>query len=199
MSNFPTIVLGLLSLFLVYRYTPKSWQLYLLGFLIFTTGVGSTLWHGLRESWALTFDVVPGILFLLFFIYCWGSKVFNKYWGFGLLAGVFLIQYSAFEFISFSGLVSPFIIMYATVSTLGSILIAQTYRRYGKIGHTAVLALLLALFAASMRTLDGTICETVPFGSHLLWHITLGLAAFVGVWMLIKIEQTTSQTEHQSL
>lgn len=187
-SNAPTVVLGLVAFFLVWKFAPRAWELYVLSFLLFATGVGSTLWHGTREALALTFDVAPGISFLLFFAYAWGRRTVGILAGAGAIAFLLGSQYLAFQLLPALGL-SPFFVLYGSVLALGAVLVALSFRKFGETAWMSVGAIASALFAASMRTLDGEVCSIIPFGTHLLWHVFLGLAAFLCVLFLLRVRQ----------
>jgi len=182
--------LGLLALYIVWRTSPRAWELWILSFLLLATGIGSTLWHGLRSGWALSFDVFPGVLFLLFLVFCWGALVSGRLIGF--LAPLILLGIQAFAFssLSFTGTVSPFVVLYGSILFFSILLLWGTLRKYGK--RAAVIglcAVTLALFAAAMRTIDFLVCQYVPFGTHLLWHITLGASAFTAIMLIVHIKR----------
>ena len=44
-----------------------------------------------------------------------------------------------------------------------------------------------AIVAASLRTLDLSVCEAIPVGTHFFWHIFLGMAAYAGVRMMVLL------------
>jgi len=189
-SNFPTILLGVLAFVIVWRTLPRTWELYILSFLLLATGIGSTLWHSLREGWALSFDVFPGIFFLLFFTFCWSALVAGRLVGLLVPLTLLGIQALAFSTLSFDGTISPFIVLYGSVLTFGLLLLWGTWHRYrGRATLLGLGAILLALFAATMRTIDFFACAYIPFGTHLLWHITLGASAFTAIMLILHIKR----------
>lgn len=189
-SNIPAILFGLFALWFVYFRAPKRYELYFLGFFLFATGVGSTLWHGLRTGWALMLDVVPGLLFFLFFIFCWVALLRNRLWGILAIPLFFLIQFlSVWLFSTFSLSISPFFILFGVVFLFGAILLYFTFRKYGKKPVVfASLTIIFALFAAMMRTLDLLVCSNIPFGTHLLWHLFLGLAGLAAIFVVYLLK-----------
>jgi len=193
-SNLPTILFGLFALYLVYHFAPKRWELYLLAFLLLATGIGSTLWHGTRLSWALTYaDVMPGVFFLLAFVFAWGRTLWSAHIGLGILILLFALQYVAFNFVSWGGFISPFTLLFLTLFFAGSALVWFSWKRFGVVGGTwALLTLSLAAMAAVMRTVDGPLCDVIPFGTHLFWHIFLGGAGLAGIYMLLAMRRVTS-------
>src|SRR5215467_9260882 len=94
-SNGVIVLFGLASAYLVAKRAPKAVDLYVLSALLTATGVGSGLWHGLREPWALRFDVTPGLFFLFVLVFCWARRLWSAT-GANILwsvagAGIFLL------------------------------------------------------------------------------------------------------------
>src|SRR5215475_8448319 len=76
-SNLAIVLFGVLALRVVARMAPHSTDLKVLGWLLVANGIGSGLWHGLREPWALGFDVLPGLLFLFALCFCWARRLWS--------------------------------------------------------------------------------------------------------------------------
>jgi hypothetical protein len=49
------------------------------------------------------------------------------------------------------------------------------------------LALTSAIVALTFRTMDLSVCEAFPTGTHFLWHSFLSAGGFLGVLALIEI------------
>lgn len=195
LSNFPAVALGLFALWLAYRRTPRAWELYALGFLLFATGVGSTLWHGTRAPLALTFDVLPGIFFLMLFVYAWSSALFGRLWGGAAIVGLFALQYLSFPVFGSLTRFSPFIPLFATLLAAGATLVALTFRTFPGAGWLSVAVMASALSAAIARLADQYTCETLSFGTHLFWHLGLGLAGFLGILLLMRMRDSNYSSE----
>jgi hypothetical protein len=183
-SNGAIVLFGLAAAYMVAKRAPKSVDLYVLSGLLTATGVGSGLWHGLREPWALAFDVTPGLLFLFALIFCWARRLWS-YAGAAifLLAFYLLFQYSR----EYWGLVQRWVALAPVVIVAAGALIAQTYVYSKRAALGGVVALSSALAALFFRTIDLDACAYVPFGSHFLWHILLSAAGFVGVLTLTRL------------
>lgn len=189
-SNIPTILFGLFALWFVYSRAPKRFELYFLGFFLFATGVGSILWHGFRTGWALILDVVPGLLFFIFFVFCWVTLLRDRLWGILAIPLFFLVQFLSVQlFSAFFPDTSPFLILFGVVFLFGIILLYLTARKYGKKPAVfALLTIIFALLAAIMRTIDLSVCNYIPFGTHFLWHTFLGLAGLMAVFVVYSLK-----------
>jgi hypothetical protein len=183
------VVFGLFALASVIRRTPNALSFYALCALLITNGVGSILWHGLRTRWALTLDVLPALIFVVGAIILWARYVAS--WREGLLVtagGIVLALIVRFADLPVRGgwtMMAPFII------TIAIWLIARTYSQSKKAALTGALALTSALAALTFRSIDGSMCDTVPMGTHFLWHVFLSAAAFMCLQALITLETST--------
>jgi len=194
LTNAPTVLLGVIALFLLRRVGSKNPALYTLALLLSITGVGSSLWHGTRLPWALTGDVFPGIIFLLLFLYLVGRLLWGR--TLGGVAVLFLLgfQFIAFRFLplpSIFGFYSPLILLFGSVLFIGTVFLLSSWYKMGRVTWLLAGVILFALFAAIMRTIDGAVCEMIPIGTHLLWHISLGVAGFLGIYYLHRGETET--------
>ena len=176
-----------------------SADLILLDFLLTWVGIGSALWHGLRTQWALTFDWVPGVLYLLVLTVLWIRAMFTRPWG-GWLAGVggmlAMIVGGVLGVARFgAGLatITPnlrFAPFYLAVTVFGVTIVAVTARKYGREAALQGVAILLfGISAAVARSIDLLVCPYVPFGTHFLWHMGLSTAAFLGLLLIVKMKR----------
>jgi hypothetical protein len=170
-------------------------DLALLLFLLFATGVGSFFWHAFRTRVALAFDAIPGLLFLLVFAGLWIRRLFGPWAGvlgaFGLMAaaaGAITLTVRLFPEIRQMAPAISLAPAYATISAIGIGLAIVTARRLGgEPARIAVFALASAIFASLCRSIDLMMCSAMPFGTHFLWHIFLSLAAYLAIVMLVKL------------
>ena len=146
--------------------------------LLFANGLGSTLFHGLRSSrFFLTMDYMPAFfLTLLITAYLW-IKVLPKWWmGIGVMGLVFATRWGAFAVFGgqFSINASYAIGGLAFLIPL-LLLIRKTEYQFVKQIVIVVISFLLALY---FRGVDKDFIDTIPFGTHFLWHIFSGIGAF---------------------
>lgn len=144
--------------------------------LIFVIGVGSFLFHTLAVRWTMLADVVPILLFILF--YTWyalrrfaGARVMACWLGLAIVAGIAvsvppLTGYRA----------GGYVAALAALVGIGGFL---SLRR----GHPAGRSLLLAaaVFAVSLgfRTVDEAVCRAIPVGTHFVWHVLNAVVLYV--------------------
>src|SRR5262249_22612375 len=99
------ILFGIAAFYVVIKRAPRAYDLYLLCFLLLANGIGSLLWHGTRERWALTLDVWPGLVFLLVMVFLWARRVTPLWLSLPVAAGFyFATEYLRnFSFFNFGG------------------------------------------------------------------------------------------------
>ena len=195
LSNGAIVLFGILALFTVMRRAPRSYELYLLSFLLIANGLGSFLWHGTRTRWALTLDIWPALIFLFLLVYFWSRRV-SPAWQALLVLALF---YATAQFLRYSDLV-PFgrwASMAPAVILAGTWLVGRTiaYSRHAALLGTAALG--SAMLALTFRTVDQAACAYIPFGTHFLWHIFLSLGAFLGMMALITLAEAGTERRGQ--
>ena len=191
-SNAAIVLFGLASLYVTSQRAPKSYDLYALGVLLTATGIGSGLWHGLREPWALVFDVTPGLLFLFAMAFCWARRLWTVIGGLALL----VVFYFAFQFSReyFGAGQQRWVAIAPAVVLTGIALVVQTAFRSRKAALLGLAGIASSLAALGWRTFDMTACAYIPFGTHFLWHIFNSGGAFMVIVSLIMLEKATART-----
>src|SRR5688572_22613488 len=101
-SNAVIVLFGILAVFMVRRRAPRAYDLYILCFLLIVNGVGSFLWHGTRTRWALTLDVMPGLIFVLALVFFWARRLWSS-WQAGLFLAGFYLTLNYLRQIGFAG------------------------------------------------------------------------------------------------
>lgn len=198
-SNLVIVAYGITALYLLWKQGHRAYDLYFLALLIVLNGIGSLLWHGTRTGWALTFDVAPGLLFLFTLVVLWSRRLFDwKRAGLILLAFLVLVQvggvlssYSDLGFQTF--FVGPAL----AVIAVAGFLMYRSYLRWGRVAFWMLGALLLALVALIMRTIDSDACSVIPMGTHFLWHVFLSSASFLSILFLAKLDTLRSETKQE--
>lgn len=188
-TNAVIVGFGLVALYLVYRQR-GSIDVWALATLLTLTGIGSFLWHGLRTPLSLTLDVLPGLLFLLLFVFVWARRVWGVYRSLlflgAFLAATIVLSYLTQLIIPYRG--PPVGVVLAVLGSAGC-LIYQTRAHYGALAWWGGASIALALVAYFFRSIDLYTCDVVPFGTHFLWHIFLSASAFVSIYMVLRIDK----------
>jgi len=189
-TNAAIVIFAILAFWTLRKFQSRAYDAYLLAALLLLTGLGSFLWHGFRTQTALILDVVPGVLFLLVFIYAWARRVWGTYGGAAGLIGFFGLTYIG---TLVSGVVErrgpPVSVVWATVF-FGILLFVLSLRKYGRFAWLSILSVIVAVIAFIFRTADLYICELIPFGTHFLWHIFLSGAAYIAILFLAAADDS---------
>lgn len=190
LSNAVIILLGLIGLLYAWRHKAGT-DVWMLAALLTATGVGSALWHGFRTPLSLAVDVVPGLLFLLLFVYVWARRVWGVYGASGYLgaffAGTLFLSWITQLVMPFRG---PPVGVVITAILGAGYLIYRTRRVSSKVLTLGVATLIYALIAYFFRSIDLYTCAYILIGTHFLWHILLSTAAFYGILLILEIDTT---------
>jgi hypothetical protein len=154
----------------------------LLSAILFAIGVGSGLFHTFATVWAATADVLPIVGFVLVYIFAINRAVLGwPIWGAAAGAAAFL-PYSAalaplfrmvpaFEVSAFYWPLPVLILGYAVALR----------RRYPALARGLAIGAGLLVLSLTFRSLDEALCDSLPLGTHFLWHLLN--AAMLG-WMI---------------
>lgn len=185
-TSFVPVVTGLLALFYLLRHRHRNAVAYTLAGLTIMTGLGSVAWHATRTSLALTVDALPGVAYFIVIAFFWLSYVGNR-WIAIAASAVFAVMIFLVPRIE-----AFFAIFLVTVVVVAVGLVVATWYRNRPAFGFAALAVGAGVFAAAMRTLDSRVCDLIPFGTHFLWHVFLGIAAYAGVRLMLLLRPDRS-------
>jgi hemolysin III len=155
--------------------------------LLFLNGLGSTLFHAFRShQFFLLLDGLPGSLMSITLSTYFWTRIVKK-WYFGFLCVLGFYGLAVLTIFGLSGIPGfryfALNIGYFFVgcSLLIPVLI-QLYRLKFKLWESVVLTLFFLIVALVFRSLDyptaNPFPETLPQGTHFLWHIFSSLAVF---------------------
>ena len=138
--------------------------------LLFAVGIGSSLFHTFATRWAMLADVIP--ILLLMYIY----------------QGIFLRLV-----MNFRGWQVALYIPVA-LALCGFFLFMRMRHKQGagSIGAAVGLFMLSLIF----RTLDQTLCDTIPIGTHFMWHILNGAVLYMLLRGLMPYVNTENRQTH---
>ncbi len=187
-TSFIPVLFGIAALAWLYSKRERRLDLWTLATLTTLTGLGSVWWHGSRIAIALAGDVFPGLFYFLLFLFLWPAYLFGLRKGALVFAGFFGLVFVLTRFLPFGERNGPPQGLFLTTFIVACGLLYATYRTYGSAVWWGVAMIGSALTAAFFRTIDLEMCEVIPFGTHFLWHVFLGLAAYLGVRFLSYLE-----------
>jgi hypothetical protein len=137
--------------------------------LMAIVGTGSALFHTFASTWARVLDVVPILVFQLFFLWLYLRRVAVVRPSYTALAVTSLLGASLI------GRAVPHGIEWSLQYVPGLILLLGLGIYHLRTSKQETWALLAAagVFALSLtfRTIDGAVCLSMPLGTHFLWHV----------------------------
>lgn len=183
------VLFGIASLFLVMRRSPRAIELYAASALLILNGIGSILWHGLRTRWALNFDVIPALIFVLLVAFLWARRVAPG-WQVAVAGALLVLVPVAVRFLAPE---LPMVFRLGSsilvVALLALWLIARSFAISRQAALTGALALTSAITALTFRSIDPFSCDEVAMGTHFLWHVFLSAAAFLCMLTVVRLRE----------
>jgi len=186
-SNFAFLIAGFILLRLYRRRinvrVGKDWDIQALIVLLFIIGAGSSLWHIYAKSWSLYSDVIPILLFINIGILSCLYRLVRC--SFSLTAGIFLL-YQLFNYSLQSAFDENFLngsIFYLPTWLL--LIGMSLFLRRGDIALSQQFLGICVIFTFSLvfRTIDLGVCNSIPIGTHFIWHI---MSAYM-MYLLVRI------------
>ena len=170
----------------------RTWDLRLLILLSATVAIGSAVWHMFATPWAKLADLIPILLFQLWFLWlylrtCVGMKAAS--------AAVLLGGYIVTSILMMK--VPPYLngsILYAPTIVVLLCLAAYHYTtRQPERGLLGIIAILFCV-AITFRSIDSVACGWVPIGTHFLWHLFNGALFYCAMRAIILKRVSQSKT-----
>ena len=148
-----------------------------------SVGIGSILWHTYPTMLTLILDIVPILIFLMWFIWLYTRDVIRMRSVFTvasvaafLLATFFFVQYA--DVLHGALVYSPGLMVALVLGVFQAT--ERTVARFTLLAAAGVY--LAALF---FRTIDKEVCPVLPIGTHFLWHLLIGLVTYLAMRSLI--------------
>jgi hypothetical protein len=145
--------------------------------LVFLIGIGSGLFHTLANRWAMWADIIPITLFVVGYSYLALRRIVGISIGLSLFGTAFVFALTAAlpALTALRG--STYLPAVIGMFAVGLFLRVADQPR-------AVANSILAsgcIFALSLgfRTLDGPLCNTLPNGTHFLWHFLNAIVLYI--------------------
>lgn len=182
LTNGAFILAAFAGLVLFLREGRRDWPAELLIGLVFAIGVGSFLFHTMPQRWTLLADVVPIQLFAFFYF----GLALRRFLKLSLAASVIGTLAFLGASLVLSDALAPLLppaargsAGYASfVLALFGIAAALWWRNRAVAVLIGAAGLVFAV-SLTLRSLDGALCQTVPFGTHFLWHLMNALVLFL--------------------
>lgn len=150
--------------------------------ILFAIGMGSFLFHTFATPWAALMDVVPIGAFILLYLFAVHRDVIGLGFWPALGATALFIPFAAIT-VPLLGMLPFFGIsaFYWTVPIL-LVIYALALHRTPQITRGFLTGAGLLALSISARSVDETLCNFIPFGTHFLWHV---FNAVMLAWMIL--------------
>ncbi len=147
-------------------------------------GIGSALFHILATAWAGVLDVVPVLIFQLYFLWLYSRRVVFLRTSYSALAVTSLFV------VTLVGRAVPLSheLSLSQVPALVPLLGFGIYHYYAQKRESLTMIAAAGVFALALtfRTLDGVLCPHFPLGTHFLWHLLNSAVAFLAFRGLVS-------------
>ena len=149
----------------------------LLSGLLAGIAVGSALFHMLATPWARLLDEAPILLFQLTFLWTYGTGVvgLSRSTTAGLIGGFVIATVGARQVPR----VLNGSLAYGPALLLALGLAVFHYRTRTHERSALVLAVGLFALAIVFRSVDNAVCQSLPIGTHGLWHVLTAAALYL--------------------
>ncbi len=148
-----------------------------------SVGIGSILWHTLANSWTLLLDIIPILIFLIWYIWLYTRNVIGMRLPFAVAAvGAFLV--GTFLVLPYANVLHGALVY--TPGLLVALVLGVFHARERRVARFTLLAGVGVYFAALFfRTIDQEVCSVLPIGTHFIWHTLIGLVTYLAMRALI--------------
>ncbi|MGX7829420.1 hypothetical protein ACTG9Q_30460 [Actinokineospora sp. 24-640] len=172
----------LIAAVLAYRYVatrrPIPPTLVALVVILVAIGVGSFTFHTVATDWAASLDTTAILLFMLAYVVAFTRHFMGAPWKWAWVGvPVFVgLSIGVNSMVAFGGYVPALLGLFILAGITAFRRMYAYTRWYVAIGGLFALSL-------ALRTIDEPICESVPLGTHFLWHV---ITAAV-LYLLIRV------------
>jgi len=175
LSNLAFIIAGIVvwRVFLRQRnnISGQTWDIGLLAALLFAIGIGSGLWHLFANNWSLKADSIPILLFINIYLLSCLFRLFSLSYiaGFSIFAAYHVVNISIQSALPDDFLNGSVFYLPTWFFLLGITLFAWKLKLVGY--NYYITALVIFTVSLTFRTVDQSICDIIPMGTHFIWHL----------------------------
>ena len=153
-----------------------------------SVGIGSILWHTYPTSLTLILDIVPILIFIIWYIWLYTRNVI------GMRSLFAVASAAAFLLATFVAIQYSDVLHGALVYSPGLLVVVVFGVFHARERMVARFTLLAAagvyLAALFFRTIDNEVCPVLPIGTHYFWHLLVGLVTYLVMRALILSTRT---------
>ena len=153
-----------------------------------SVGIGSILWHTYPTMLTLLLDIIPILIFIVWFIWLYTRDIVGMRTQFAAAStAAFLL--ATFLVIPLSGVLHGALVY--TPGLIVTLVLGVFHAREQRAARFTLLAAAGVYMAALFfRTIDNEVCPVLPIGTHFLWHILIGLVTYLAMRSLILSTRT---------
>lgn len=183
LSNLAFVAAAYLAWRCAVRHGRTSAGIRLLIALLLAIALGSFLFHVFANTLTAVLDVTPIVAFQLAFLWLYSGTVIRVERSAQLLASGLLLAL----LVGAAWLATAVHGSLAYVPALLALLVLGIYHQRHAVSGRGLLLLAAALFAAALilRTVDIPLCDRIPIGTHLWWHLLNGVVLYLSLRALI--------------
>ena len=153
-----------------------------LAFLLAMIGIASFLFHSVATAWAGALDVLLILLFTLLYIFVATEDFLGLPRRSALVVTLGYFPFSVvvewltlpLSFLGSTRIYIPILVLI----TLYSLIL---YKKFPYLSRGLAMGALLLTISMFARSVDLPLCETIPIGTHFLWHV---INAIMLAWMI---------------
>lgn len=169
LTNIAFVLAGLCAFYLLSKQQNKTIHLTVLASFMIIIGIGSFLFHTFANQWSLFADIIPIYLFQLIFLWAYQRYLLS----FSITQ--ILVVYALFISCILLTRFLPFNIngseMYLPTIAIMVLFSFAAKLKNKRVDCYLLYASLLFSVALIMRTIDESICQHLPLGTHFGWHL----------------------------
>lgn len=189
-TNLLFIILGMRAFSWLKKEGITDKSLLILPYLLSTIGVGSFLYHTARSTTTLLLDAIPIYIFIAYSLFLAFLSLTGKKIQSFIIVVTFIVTQVVLSVYVPKEFMNGSIRHIITILFLLLVGIAL----YKKFGRSVVkkLGWVIGFYALAIffRSIDATVCNYLPFGTHFLWHVFAALAGYKAIFLVASISKS---------
>lgn len=170
--------------------TAGRWQVRTLAVIIFLIFLGSGAFHTTATRWGAIADTGFIAVYLVYYIVLFAGLFWGVPWRFAWLAAPVFVGFTALVALGANavGVGGPGMYLAALIALigLGGSLHFSRQPQLKPYGVRFVGIGLLFAVSLTFRTLDDPLCESLPIGTHFLWHIFNAVVLYLTAHLAVR-------------